>query len=62
MNNSYGYAMSKFLPTSCFKLLDLKACVCYFSLFKKKCLSLLFQTNYIEKKFNLQLFFLPIVT
>ena len=36
MNNSYGCAMSKFLPTSGFKLLDPKACVCYFSLFKKK--------------------------
>ena len=36
-----------------------KACVCYFSLFlKDKCISSLFQTNYIEKKFNLQLFFL----
>ena len=32
----------------------------YFSLFsKEKCISLLFQTKYIEKKFNLLLFFLP---
>ena len=40
-----------------------KACVRYFSLFlKEKCISSLFQTKYIEKKFNLQLFFLPIVS
>ena len=39
-----------------------KACVCYFSLsLKDKCISLLFRTKYIEKKFNLQLFFLPSV-
>ena len=35
----------------------LKACICYFSLFlKDKCISSLFRTKYIEKKFNLQLF------
>ena len=40
-----------------------KACVCYFSLFlKDKCISLLFRMKYIEKKFNLQLFFLPTVS
>ena len=40
-----------------------KACVCHFSLFlKEKYISSLFQTKYIEKKFNLQLFFLPIVS
>ena len=40
-----------------------KACVHYFSLFlKEKCISSLFQTKYIEKKFNLQLFFLFIVS
>ena len=42
---------------------NLKACVCYFSLFlKDKCISLLFRTKYIEKKFNLQLLFLPTVS
>ena len=41
----------------------LKACVHYFSLFlKDKCISLLVQTKYIEKKINLQLFFLPTVS
>ena len=30
MNNLYGCAMSKFLPTSGFKWIDPKACVCYF--------------------------------
>ena len=41
----------------------IKACVCYFSLFlKDKCISSLFQTKCIEKKFNLQLFFLPTVS
>ena len=40
-----------------------KAYVRYFSLFlKEKCISFLFRTNYIEKKFNLQLFFPPIVS
>ena len=40
-----------------------KACVHYFSLFlKDRCISLLFRTEYIEKKFNLQLFFLPTVS
>ena len=39
-----------------------KACVRYFSLFlKDKCISSSFRTKYIEKKFNLQLFFLPSV-
>ena len=39
-----------------------KACVRYFSLFlKDKCISSLFRMKYIEKKFNLQLFFLPTV-
>ena len=39
----------------------LKACVCYFSLFlKDKCISSLFWAKYIEKKFNLQLFFFPL--
>ena len=42
------------------KLLNLKACVRYFSLFlKDKCISSLFRTKHIEKKINLQLFFLP---
>ena len=42
---------------------DVKACVRYFSLFSKdKCISSLFQTKYIEKKFNLQLYFLPTVS
>ena len=40
-----------------------KGCVRYFSRFlKDKCISLLFRTKYIEKKFNLQLFFLPSVS
>ena len=40
-----------------------KACVRNFSLFlKDKCISSLFRTKYIEKKFNLQLFFLPTVS
>ena len=40
----------------------LKACVCYCSLFlKDKCTSSLVWTKYIEKEFNLQLFFLPTV-
>ena len=40
-----------------------KACVRYFSLFlKDKCISSLFRMKYIEKKFNLQLFFLPTVS
>ena len=35
----------------------LKVCVSYFSLFLKvKCISLLFRTKYIEKKFNLVVF------
>ena len=38
-----------------------KACVHYISLFlKDKCISSLFWTKYIEKKFNLQLFFFPL--
>ena len=41
----------------------LKACVRYFSLFlKDKCISSLIRTKYIEKKFNLQLFFLLAVS
>ena len=43
--------------------LKFKACVRYFSLFlKDKCISSLLGTKYIEKKFNLQLFFLPTVS
>ena len=42
--------------------LILKACVRCFSLFLKgKCMSLSFRTKYTDKKFNLQLFFLPSV-
>ena len=42
---------------------NLKACVCYFSLFlKEQCVSWLFQTKYFEEKFNLQLFYLPTVS
>ena len=38
-----------------------KACVRYISLFlKDKCISSLFRTKYIEKKFNLQVFFFPL--
>ena len=38
-----------------------RACVRYFSLFlKDKYISSLFRTKYIEKKFNLQLFFFPL--
>ena len=40
---------------------QLKACVCYFSLFSKdKCISSLVQTNYIEKKFTYSCFFFPL--
>ena len=40
-----------------------KACVRYFSLFLKvKCISSLLRTKYIEKKFDLQLLSLPIVS
>ena len=40
-----------------------KACVRYFSLFlKEQCVSWLFQTKCFEKKFNLQLFYLPTVS
>ena len=40
-----------------------KACVRYFSLFlKDECISSLVRTKYIEKKFSLQLFFLPTVS
>ena len=43
--------------------MSIKACVCYFSLFlKDKCISSFFWTKYIEKKFNLQLLFLPTVS
>ena len=38
-----------------------KSCVRYSSLFlKDKCISSLIRTKYIEKKFNLQLFFFPL--
>ena len=41
--------------------ISFKACVCYFSLFlKDKCISSLFRTKYIERKFNLQLFFISV--
>ena len=41
----------------------LKAGVRYFSIFLKgKCISSFFRTKYIEKKFNLQLLFLPTVS
>ena len=44
-------------------LFTLKACVRYFLLFlKDKCISSFFRTKYIEKKFNLQLLFLPTVS
>ena len=33
-----------------------------FTIFKREIISLLFQTKYIEKKFSLQLFFLPTVS
>ena len=43
--------------------LTFKACVRYFSLFlKDKCIPSLFRMKYIEKKFNLQLFFLSTVS
>ena len=49
-----------FKPVAIFNIFI--ACVRYFSLFlKDKCISSLFRTKYIEKKFNLQLFFLPTV-
>ena len=45
------------------QFIRLKTCVRNFSLFlKEKCVSALFRTKYIEKKFVLQLFYLPIVS
>ena len=44
---------------SCFFL---KVCVRYFSLILKECCFWLFPTKYFEKKFNLQLFYVPIVS
>ena len=35
-------------------------CPLFFTIFFKKCISSLFRTKYIENKFNLKLFFLPI--
>ena len=53
------WQVSKIWP---FLIADIKACIHYFSLFlKEKYISLLFRTKYIEKKFNLQLFFRLIV-
>ena len=44
------------------QFLIFKACVSYFSLFlKEQCVSWLFRTKYLEKKYNLQLFYLPTV-
>ena len=46
-----------------YSVLYFKACAHYFSLFlKDKCISLLVQMKYIEKKFNLQLVFLATVS
>ena len=42
--------------------MQFKACICYFSLFLQECISSLLRTKYIEKKFNLQLLFLPTVS
>ena len=45
------------------KLHYFEACVCYFSLFlKEQCVFWLFRTKYFERKFNLQLFYLPTVS
>ena len=56
-----GIALSTYI---CFRIILtvlFKACVRYFSLFlKDKCISFLFGTKYIEKKFNWQLFFFPL--
>ena len=42
---------------------QLNVCVSYFSLFlKEQCVSWLLRTKYFEKKFNLQLFYLPSVS
>ena len=52
--NSQTYLMAFFI---------FKACVRYFSLFlKDECIFSLVRTKYIEKKFTLQLFFLPTVS
>ena len=52
--NSQTYLMAFFI---------FKACVRYFSLFiKDECIFSLIRTKYIEKKFTLQLFFLPTVS
>ena len=54
---------SHMICTAQYSFFLIKACVHYFSLFLKgKCISSLFRTKYIKKKFNLQLFFLPTVS
>ena len=59
--NVYVWFRSTFLRG--FKLLKIKDCVRYLSLsLKDKCFSSLFRTKYIEKKFNLLLFFLSILS
>ena len=51
---------SLFITSFC---IFLKLCVHYFSLFlKEQYVSWLFRMEYFEKKFNLQLFYLPIVS
>ena len=65
MKTLCGLILSLFEPTvfATFTEEILKACVHHFSLFlKDKCISSLFRTKYIEKKFKLQLFFLPTVS
>ena len=44
------------------KTFKVKACLLFFTIFKRKCIFSLFRTKYIEKKFNLQLLFLPLVS
>ena len=61
--SSTHYLIMKINKKREFQNIAIKACVCYFSLFlKDKSISSLVRTKYIEKKFTLQLFFLPTVS
>ena len=61
--NRQAIIFSRKVKFSLVRLSLIKACARYFSLFlKDRCISSLVQTKYVEKKFTLQLFFLPIVS
>ena len=56
-NFHHGLNKTDILGESFTVFVRLKACVRYFSLFSKdKCISSLFRTKYVEKKFNLVVF------